>query len=77
VPALASAPVAAALVGVSVTQSGPLRVLVAFVTINTVMYSALALAKVLPKVYPATWFQSRNRRTEDRSIYPEGWDGEH
>lgn len=64
------------LVGGSVLQSGPLRVLAAFVTINTVMYSALALAKILPKVYPATWFPSRNRRAEDRSIYPAGWDGE-
>lgn len=73
----ASAVVAAqGLVGGSVLQSGPLRVLAAFVTINTVMYSALALAKILPKLYPAGWFPSRNRRAEDRSIYPEGWDGE-
>ncbi|GEA86424.1 hypothetical protein [Cellulomonas cellasea] len=64
------------LVGGSVLESGPLRVLAAFVTINTVMYSALAVAKILPKVYPATWFPSSNRRAEDRSIYPEGWDGE-
>lgn len=73
----ASAVVAAhGLVEGSVLQSGPLRVLAAFVTINTVMYSALAVAKILPKVYPAGWFPSRNRRAEDRSIYPEGWDGD-
>lgn len=32
------------------TQSMPLRVLTAFVAINTVIYSVLAVAKLLPRV---------------------------
>ncbi len=52
------------------TQSMPLRVLTAFVAINTVIYSVLAVAKLLPRLYPSTWFRARNRRLEDRSIYP-------
>lgn len=51
-------------------QSMPLRVLTAFVAINTVIYSVLAVAKILPRVYPSTWFRGRNRRVEDRSIHP-------
>jgi hypothetical protein len=47
-------------------------VLAAFVAINTVMYCALTIAKVLPKLYLADWFTSSNRRTESRSIYPDG-----
>lgn len=53
-------------------QSLPMRVLVAFVTINTVIYSVLAVAKLLPRVYPSTWFRGRDRRAEDRSIHPGG-----
>lgn len=55
-----------------IMQSMPLRVLTAFVAINTVIYSVLAVAKILPRLYPSTWFRGRNRRTEDRSIYPSG-----
>lgn len=51
-------------------QSMPMRVLLAFVTINTVIYSVLAVAKLLPRLYPSTWFRGRDRRAEDRSIYP-------
>lgn len=52
-------------------HNGWFAVLAAFVAINTVMYGALALAKILPKVYPSDWTRGRNRRTESRSIYPE------
>jgi hypothetical protein len=52
-------------------HTGWFAVLAAFVAINTVMYGALALAKILPKVYPSDWTRGRNRRTESRSIYPE------
>jgi hypothetical protein len=45
-------------------------VLAAFVAINTVMYGALALAKMLPKVYPSDWVRGRNRRVEVRGIHP-------
>lgn len=47
-------------------------VLAAFVAINTVMYCALTVAKMLPKVYLTDWFTSSNRRAESRSIYPDG-----
>ncbi len=46
-------------------------VLAAFVAINTVMYVALAVAKMLPKVYVSDWFQGANRRTQTRSIHPD------
>lgn len=46
-------------------------VLATFVAINTVMYAALALAKVLPKVHPTEWIRTRNERAESRSIYPD------
>lgn len=55
----------------SLLHSEGFAVLAAFVAINTVMYAALALAKMLPKVYPSDWFQGRNRRARVRGIYPE------
>ncbi len=56
----------------SVLHSELFAVLSAFVAINTVMYCALTVAKVLPKIYVADWITSRNRRTETRSIHPDG-----
>lgn len=46
-------------------------VLMIFVAINTIMYGALSVAKVLPALHPTEWF-SRKRRAETRSIYPDG-----
>jgi hypothetical protein len=57
----------------AVLHSGPARVLAAFVTINTVMYCALAVAKVLPRLHPTAWFPGSNRRAQERSIHPAGW----
>ncbi|WP_199424354.1 hypothetical protein [Actinotalea solisilvae] len=65
---------AGVLLPVEVLQSGPVAVLAAFVAVNTVMYAALAVAKVLPKVYPTTWFGGRNRRAQNRSIHPDDAD---
>ncbi len=45
--------------------------LAAFVTINTIMYLALAIAKMLPKVYLGDWVNRRGRRRETRSIHPD------
>ena len=45
-------------------------ILATFVAINTVMYAALALAKILPKVNPSDWIRRRNERSETRSIDP-------
>lgn len=39
--------------------------------INTVMYGALALAKILPKLYPSDWVRPIDRRSLTRSIYPD------
>lgn len=46
-------------------------ILAAFVAINTVMYAALAVAKILPKVYRSDWFSRPNQRSQSRSIYPD------
>lgn len=55
----------------SILHSQLFAVLAAFVAINTVMYGALALGKLLPKVYVADWVQPRNHRSQTRSIYPD------
>ena len=48
-------------------------VLASFVALNTIMYCALSLAKVLPKLYLSDWVTSSNRRAQTRSIYPDGY----
>ncbi len=58
----------------STLQSETFAVLAAFVAINTVMYGALAVAKMLPKVFVADWFTDRHRRAESRSIHPHSGD---
>ena len=52
-------------------QSQFFAVLAAFVAINTVMYAALAIGKIVPMVYPGDWLPSRKRRGETRSINPD------
>lgn len=54
----------------SFLQSGFFVILSAFVAINTIVYFALAVAKILPKVYLADWIRGANRRSETRSIRP-------
>jgi hypothetical protein len=46
-------------------------VLTAFVALNTIMYVALAVGKVLPRVYLSDWIHAPNRRSQTRSIYPQ------
>jgi hypothetical protein len=46
------------------------RVMATFVAVNTVMYAALAVAKVLPKLQLPDW--RRGQRAEPRGIYPDG-----
>ncbi len=48
-----------------------IAVLAAFVAINTILYVTLAVAKILPKVYVQDWINTRNRRSETRSIHPD------
>jgi hypothetical protein len=45
--------------------------LAAFVALNTIMYVALAIAEMLPKVYVSDWVSRRGRRRETRSIHPD------
>lgn len=52
-------------------ESHTFAVLAAFVAINTVMYSALAIAKMLPKVYVSDWVSRGQRRSQTRSIHPD------
>ena len=55
----------------SVLQSHLFGVLTAFVALNTVMYVALAVAKILPKIYVSDWVSRSNTRSQTRSIYPD------
>ena len=55
----------------SFLHSSAYAVLNAFVAINTVMFLALAIVKLLPKIYISDWISSRNQRGESRGIYPE------
>jgi hypothetical protein len=66
-----TSPLLAGLLPASVLHSGFFAVLVAFVAVNTVMYGAMALGKMLPKAYPSDWVPGRNRRAQSRSIYPD------
>jgi hypothetical protein len=45
-------------------------VLSAFVAINTIMYTSLAIAKIAPKIYLGDHIHRRDRRTTNRSIHP-------
>jgi hypothetical protein len=55
----------------SILHSEAYLVLVTFVSVNTVAFAALSIAKLLPPIRPSGWFTSRNRRAETRSIYPD------
>ncbi|MCC6496902.1 MAG: hypothetical protein IT193_11680 [Propionibacteriaceae bacterium] len=46
-------------------------ILATFVALNSLMYATLALLKVLPRGYGLSRFNGRNRRVENRSIYPD------
>jgi len=48
-----------------------IAVLAAFVAINTIVYVALAVAKILPKIYWSDILAPRNRRSETRHIDPD------
>ena len=46
-------------------------ILATFVALNTLMYAALAVLKVLPRGRAGSMFSGRNRRTRNRSIHPD------
>lgn len=54
----------------SLLQHEWFAVLSAFVAINTIMYTALAIAKMLPKIYLSDLWHRRDRRLTNRSIHP-------
>lgn len=54
----------------SLLQHEWFAVLSAFVAINTIMYTALAIAKMLPKIYLSDLWHRRDRRVTNRSIHP-------
>jgi hypothetical protein len=55
----------------SLLHSEAYLVLLTFVSVNTVAFGALAIAKLLPPIRPSSWFTSRDRRSETRSIHPD------
>ena len=55
----------------SILRNEFVAVLAAFVAINTIVYVTLAVAKILPKVYFSDLVDTRNRRSETRSIDPD------
>jgi hypothetical protein len=55
----------------SLLDSEWFAVLATFVAINTIMYAALAAAKVLPWTHRAGLLQPRGERGETRSIHPD------
>jgi hypothetical protein len=60
------------LLPVSVLHSPLFAVLATFVAINTLMYLALAIATIMPKVYVSDLWQRHGRRDQTRSIHPDG-----
>lgn len=56
----------------TIMQSGWFTQLSAFVAVNTVLYVTLAIIKTMPKLYLSDWVDRRDRRTENRSIFPDG-----
>lgn len=54
-----------------ILQTRWFAVLATFVAINTVMYAALSIAKILPKIYVQDYLPRRYERSQTRSIYPD------
>ena len=67
---ITSLPALGILLPASVLGSEWFAVLSAFVAINTVLYTVLAIAKILPKIYVSDLWQRRDRRVANRSIHP-------
>ncbi len=47
-------------------------VLAGFVAINTILYVTLSIFKIMPKLYLNDILRRHGRRSETRSIYPNG-----
>jgi hypothetical protein len=48
-------------------------VLSGFVAVNTILYVTLSICKIAPKLYLNDVLKRRGRRSETRSIYPNGF----
>jgi hypothetical protein len=59
------------LIPTSVLESEAFQILATFVALNSLIYATLAVLKVLPKGYALFRFDGRNRRRQNRSIYPD------
>ncbi|KHL02441.1 hypothetical protein [Sinomonas humi] len=55
----------------SILATNTFNVLMTFVAINTLLYVALSILKALPRLR-VSLFPRRYRRSETRSIYPDG-----
>lgn len=56
----------------SVMETRWFSALAAFVAINTVLYVTLSVFKIMPKLYLSDFVKRLGRRSETRSIYPDG-----
>lgn len=70
-PALSSIVYTGLLLPSTFLDSRFFSVFAAFVAINTVIYVVLAVVKMLPRVHLSDFLPGRNRRAEERSIYPD------
>lgn len=59
------------LIPTSLLDSEFFHVLATFVALNSLIYATLAVLKVVPKGYSFVRFDGRNRRRQNRSIYPD------
>lgn len=69
-PALATQAPTGLLLPESILNTPLFGLLAAFVAVNTVVFLALAVVKMLPAVPLSMLFIHRNRRIQNRSIYP-------
>ena len=58
----------------SVLHTPGFALLSAFVAVNTVVFVALAVVKMLPALPLSVLLIHRNRRGENRTIYPDGFE---
>ena len=56
----------------SVMETRWFSTLAAFVAINTVLYVTLSVFKIMPKLYVSDFVKRHGRRSETRSIHPDG-----
>jgi hypothetical protein len=47
-------------------------ILATLVALNTVVYAAISVIHIFPKIFKPGWLQKRHHRRITRSIYPDG-----